>query len=57
MVLLVMLPLGVEAAARLLRAPKPFDLLPRVPLGARIAILSLLIVLGAPSKLIVYVGV
>ena len=47
--LFVMLPLGVEAVPRLLRAPKPFDLPPRVPLDARTANLSLLIVVGAPG--------
>ena len=45
-----MLLLGVKAVIRLLRAPKPLDLLLQVLLDAYTANLSLLIVLGAPSS-------
>ena len=40
-------PLGVEAVARLLRAPEPLNLPPRAPLDARTANSSPLIVVGA----------
>ena len=43
-------PLGVEAVAGLLRALKPLDPLPRVPLDARTADSSYLIAVGAPSS-------
>ena len=48
--LLVMPPLGVEAGARLLRAPEPLDLSLRAPLDARTANSSPLIVVGAPGS-------
>ena len=45
-----MLPLSIEAVVRLLRAPKPLDLLLRALLDARTADLSPLIVLEAPGS-------